>query len=42
MPEGGLLGPPADRIDCCVGQPDAMEVVHDHLAWPSGATSALA
>jgi len=30
MPEGGLLGPPADLIDCRVGQPDGMEVVHDH------------
>jgi hypothetical protein len=30
MPEGGLLGPPADLIDHRVGQPDGMEVVHDH------------
>jgi hypothetical protein len=30
MPEGGLLGPPADLVDHRVGQPDGMKVVHDH------------
>ena len=30
MPEGGLLGPPADLVDHRVGQPDGVEVVHHH------------
>jgi hypothetical protein len=30
MAEGGLLGPPADLVDHRVGQPDGVEVVHDH------------
>jgi hypothetical protein len=28
MPEGGLLGPPADLVEHRVGQPDGMKVVH--------------
>ena len=42
MPEGGLLGPPADLVDHCVGQPDGVEVVTTTVACPSGTTSALA
>jgi hypothetical protein len=30
MPQGGLLGPPADLVDHHVGQPDGMKVVHHH------------
>jgi hypothetical protein len=30
MPQGGLLGPPADLVDHRVGQPDGVEVVHHH------------
>ena len=30
MPQGGLLGPPADLVDHRVGQLDGVEVVHHH------------
>jgi hypothetical protein len=30
MAEGGLLGPSAGLVDRRVGQPDGVEVVHDH------------
>jgi hypothetical protein len=30
MPEGGLLHAAADLVDHRVGQPDGVEVVHDH------------
>jgi hypothetical protein len=36
MPEGGLLGPAADLIDHGVGQPDGVEVVHDHPGMAKG------
>jgi hypothetical protein len=34
MPQGGLLGPPADLVDHDVGQPDGVEVVHHHGGVP--------
>jgi hypothetical protein len=30
MPEGGLLGPPADLADHGIGEPDGVEVVDHH------------
>jgi hypothetical protein len=30
MPEGGLLGRPADLVDYGIGEPDGVEVVQDH------------
>ena len=43
MTEGGLLHTPACLVGHRVGQPDGVEVIlHNTVAWPSGATSALA
>jgi hypothetical protein len=42
MAKGDLLGPAACLVDHRVGESDGVEVVHDHLAWPSGVTRALA
>jgi hypothetical protein len=42
MPEGGLLGPPADLVDHRIGQPDGVEVAHHHGGVAERATSAPA
>ena len=43
MTEGGLLHTPACLVGHRVGQPAGVEVVlHNTVAWPSGATRALA
>jgi hypothetical protein len=40
--QGRLLHATADLVDHGVGQPDGVEVVHDHGGVPKGPTSALA
>src|SRR5215218_5149199 len=34
--QGGLLGPPASLVDHHVGQPDGVEMIHDHPGMAKG------